>query len=141
MGLHFLDATRTNIEGIDNKSEFTLYDLRIKISQALENIDDQKSLNLFFWSLNPLLINFPSRDVLHYLFKRIQDSVINRVREFYFVQSQVTDGQVIRALSSLVHGVIQLSTIFSENDGLSTQARIVKLLGCRFFSNSVMITQ
>ncbi len=138
-GLYFLDATRTNIEGIAHKSEFSLYDIRIKISQAIENIENRDSLNVYFWSLNPLLINFSSRDVLHYLFKRIQDSVINRFREFYFIQSQITDLQVIRALGSLVHGVIQLSNVVSESDGLTTQARIVKLLGCRYFSNSVII--
>lgn len=76
------------------------------------NHDDFKEFGAFilFWSLNPLLINFEAKDVLHFFFENIRESIRYGTIEVYLLQKGIVKDTVLKSLMAFSHAVWDLSS-------------------------------
>jgi archaellum biogenesis ATPase FlaH len=135
-----LDASNTNIPNATYSSKLSFYDLRLKVGQMLDRLPKPKTDHfLFYWTLNPLLINFPTKEVTQYFFKMVQDCAQKGRKEFFYIQSDITSEQVMSALTSVAHCVIKLEPQILQNDLTVTKLRILKMLGASYNTTSTVL--
>jgi KaiC/GvpD/RAD55 family RecA-like ATPase len=135
-----LDASNTNIPKATYSSKLSFYDLRLKVGQMLDRVQKPKTDHyLFYWTMNPLLINFPTKEVTQYFFKMVQDCAQKGRKEFFYIQSDITSEQVMSALTSVAHGVIKLEPQILQNDLTVTKLRILKMLGVSYNTTSTVL--
>lgn len=80
---------------------------------------------IFFWSLNPLIINNQIRDVLSFLYTTVRQSIIYKTTEFYLLQKGIVEDQVLKSLMALSHVVWDIQNT-NENGCQDASINIIK---------------
>ena len=85
-----------------------LHELNLTLKAIRKQLKSERRLVLFFWSLNPLFINYLSSDVIHFYSENVKHAIENSTIEFYLLGKGLVEDLVMRRMIAISHCVIQL---------------------------------
>ncbi|MHA1893225.1 MAG: RAD55 family ATPase [Candidatus Helarchaeota archaeon] len=109
--------------------KYQLQEISLTLKQAKRQLlKNGDQLFLFFWSLNPLIINFNPKDVVKFYYDCVKDCISLGVVGIFQIQKGIASKEVSSGLESLSHGVIDLSTGY-EGDIRTNYLNVLKMIG------------
>jgi len=86
-----------------------LHELNLTVKALRKQLKSEQGLAFFYWSLNPLFINYTSNDVTHFVLENIRHSIENNTWEFYLLDKGAIDEITLKRLISMAHCVLELT--------------------------------
>ena len=108
-------TTQSNLSS-KYKTSSKLHEINLTLKAIRRQIQPEKKLAMFFWSLNPLFILYDSNNVIQFYMENVKHSIENKTIEFYLIQKGLVDDLVIRRLIAIAHCVIQLEKTSPVDD-------------------------
>jgi archaellum biogenesis ATPase FlaH len=104
-----------------------LHELSLTLKSIRRELQNERKLAIFVWSLNPLFINYSSNDVINFYLENVKHGIENKTIEFYLVEKGLIEDIAMRRLIALAHCVIELE----RNDSCEScwNIRYLKTIG------------
>jgi archaellum biogenesis ATPase FlaH len=93
-----------------------LHELNLTLKSIRKELQNEKKLAIFVWSLNPLFIYYSSNDVINFYLENVKHAIENKTIEFYLVGKNLIENQEMRRLIALAHCVMEMEKNNSLDD-------------------------
>lgn len=113
-----------------------LHELSLTLKSIRKELQNERRLAIFVWSLNPLFIYYSSNDVINFYLENVKHAIETKTIEFYLVGKNLVENQEMRRLIALAHCVMELE----KNNSLDNYWNIhyLKTMGLNLPRNEIL---